>query len=283
METVSVHDLLLDRGLNPRLGGVDQEVVELYAGMFADVVWPPIMVDKASRKLLDGWHRVEAAQRAGVYSLPVHWVEAKEEELFAHAVKFNLGHGLRLSKEERLKAVARLAQEGWTPERITEFLGCSLGLVKQAEEAENLRVRFKVKSHPAASLPTETLAEVARLDPIDHEGVADIICEVEATPSDVRRTVRAMKKELVATDEDIRRAMLDPEFVKMRRKAAEANAGGWLMNFATVIDQMEASQISISSTEHAAAVNLFRRMRSWADRQLVALGEEKALSLEGTV
>jgi ParB-like chromosome segregation protein Spo0J len=251
--------------------------------MFSEVVWPPIMVDMASRKLLDGWHRVEAAKRAGVYSLPVHWVESKEEELFAHAVKFNLGHGLRLSKEERLKAVARLAHEGWTPERIVEFLGCSTGLVKQAEEAESLRIRFKVNNHPAAVLPTEILAEVAKLDPVDHEGVADIICDVDATPADVRRTVRAMKKELVATDADIRRAMMDPEFVKMRRKAAEANAGGWLQNFATVIDQMEVTQISISSAEHAAAVNLFRRMRSWADRQLVALGEEKALSLEGTV
>ncbi len=282
MDTVSVNDLVLDRALNPRLHGVDQEVVEFYAGIYQEVVWPPIAVDKATMKLLDGWHRVEAAKRAGVYSLPVLWVESKDDEQFAHAVKFNLGHGLRLSREERLKAVAKLAREGWTPERIVEFLGCTPILVKQAEAAEDLRSHFRATQHPGAMLPTESLAEVAKLEPVDRDGVAELICEVEAAPADVRRAVRAIRKELVESDADVKKALMDPEFVKLRAKAAEAAGnGGWLYNFAGVLDQMEASNISISSTEHDAAVALFKRMRGWADKQLLALGAQDALSMEG--
>jgi ParB-like chromosome segregation protein Spo0J len=282
LDTVSVNDLIFDRALNPRLHGVDQEVVEFYAGIFNEVVWPPIVVDRATNKLLDGWHRVEAAKRVGVYSLPVLWVDAKDDELFAHAVKLNLGHGVRLSREERLKAVAKLAREGWPPERIIEFLGCTPILVKQAEQAEDLRVHFRVANHPGAMLPTETLAEVAKLEPVDRDGVAEIICDVEAPPADVRRAVRAIRKELVESDADVRKALMDPEFVKLRQKAAEAIAnGGWLYNFASVLDQMEASQIAISSNEHDAAVALFRRMRSWADKQLLTLGAQDALSMEG--
>lgn len=281
MDTVSVNDLVLDRALNPR-GGVDQEVVEFYAGIFHDVVWPAIVVDTATMKLLDGWHRVEAAKRAGVYALPVIFVEAKEDELYALAIKLNMNHGLRLSREERLRAVAKLGREGWTTERITEFLGCPASLVKLAEGAEDMRARFRAQQHPASMLPCETLAEVSKLDPVDMNDVADIICELEAAPADVRRTVRAIKKELVETNEDIRRAMADPEFVKLRQKAAEASEGGWLMSFATVVDQMESTNIKVGSGEHEAAVALFRRMRAWADRQLVALGAESGLSLEGT-
>ncbi|OPZ87511.1 MAG: Transcriptional regulator NovG [bacterium ADurb.Bin429] len=172
MDTVSVNDLVFDRALNPRAHGVDQEVVEFYAGIFEEVVWPPIVADRATKKLLDGWHRVEAAKRAGAYSLPVLWVDAKEEELFAHAVKLNLGHGLRLTREERLRAVAKLAREGWTPERIVEFLGCTPILVKQAEQAEDLRAHFRATQHPGAALPTESLAEVAKLEPVDRDAVA---------------------------------------------------------------------------------------------------------------
>ncbi len=218
MDTVSVNDLVFDRALNPRAHGVDQEVVEFYAGIFEEVVWPPIVADRATKKLLDGWHRVEAAKRAGAYSLPVLWVDAKEEELFAHAVKLNLGHGLRLTREERLRAVAKLAREGWTPERIVEFLGCTPILVKQAEQAEDLRAHFRATQHPGAALPTESLAEVAKLEPVDRDAVAEIICDVEAAPADVRRAVRAIRKELVETDADVKKALMDPEFVKLRQR-----------------------------------------------------------------
>ncbi|HOF87120.1 MAG TPA: ParB/RepB/Spo0J family partition protein [Armatimonadota bacterium] len=282
MDTVSVNDLVFDRALNPRAHGVDQEVVEFYAGIFQEVVWPPIVADRATRKLLDGWHRVEAAKRAGIYRLPVLWVDAPEEEFFAHAVKLNLGHGLRLTREERLKAVAKLAREGWTPERIVEFLGCTPILVKQAEQAEDLRAHFRATQHPGAALPAESLAEVAKLEPIDRDAVAEMICDVEAAPADVRRAVRAIRKELVETDADVKKALMDPEFVKLRQRAAEAAAGGgWLFNFASVLDQMEASQISIASGEREAAVALFRRMRGWADTQLLALGAQDALTMEG--
>ena len=160
METISVHDLLLDRTLNPRLHGVDQEIVEFYASIFKDVVWPPILVDRATHKLLDGWHRMEAAKRAGVYEVPVQWVDAQEDDLFALAVKANLGHGVHLKKEERYKAIARLQREAWSNERIAAFLGCSGAMVGKTEKAEDLRIKFKVAAHPGVALPIESLIEV---------------------------------------------------------------------------------------------------------------------------
>jgi len=280
VETVSLHDLVLDRALNPRLHGVDQDVVEFYAGIFADVVWPPILVDRATRKLLDGWHRVEAAKRAGIYSLAVQWVEAKEEELFALAVKANLGHGIRLSREERFKAIARLQREAWTPERITEFLGCSAGMVAKTEKAEDLRIKYKVHDNPAARLPTETLVEVVRLPEEFRDEVAELACEVEATCSDVRRAVRGVKQGVVVATADIKRMMTDPEYAKAKLKAATpANSGDWLMTFATLVDQIETAQVSLNPLERDTAVQLFVRMRNWANRNLVSLGVEQHPSL----
>ncbi len=275
METVSVHDLLLDRTLSPRRGGTDPEVVEHYAGIFKEVIWPPILVHRPTHKLLDGWHRVEAAQRAGVYALAVQWVDAKEEELFALAVKANLGHGVRLTREERYQAIARLRRESWTEERIAETLGCSLGMVNRTEKAEDLRIKFKVSDHPGRMLPIESLVEVVKLPPEYHDEIAELACEVEAAPADVRRAVRALKKGEVEATQDIRRVMTDPEFAKMRHDTKPSmEDGNWLITFGSLVDQMERNALSISPVEREAAMSLFRRMRKWADRQLTLLGDD---------
>ncbi len=277
MDTVSIHELVFDVNLNPRQRGVDQEVVEYYATIFKEVIWPPVMADRATRKLLDGWHRVEAAKRAGVYTIAVQWVDAKEEDLFPLAVKFNLAHGVHLSKEERLKAIIRMMREGWTHERVAEFLGCSMGLVASAEKADDLRGKLKVHDLPGAALPMETLAEVAKLDYIFHEEIAELACDVEAKPGDVRRTVRAIKKGDIESDEEIRRTMTDPEYLKARANALPALEadGDWMMTFATLVDRMETRQLTITPLERDAAVALFHRMRTWADRQLALLGAEE--------
>lgn len=276
MDTISINDMILDRSLNPRLHGVDQEVVEFYASIFREVIWPPVLVDRATHKLLDGWHRVEAAKRAGVYTIPVQWVDTKEDELFALAVKANLGHGVRLTKEERYKAIARLQREAWPSERIVEFLGCSPSMVNKTEKAEDLRIKFKVADHPGVVLPTETLVEVTRLPQEYYEDIAELACEVEASPADVRRAVRAIKKGEAETPQEIRRMMTDPEYAKARKGGMPSlESGNWLMTFATLADQLETTQISITPMEREAAVTLFRRMRTWADCQISRLGAEE--------
>lgn len=277
MEMISVHDLLLDRALNPRRQVPDQEVVDYYASIFADVIWPPILVHRATHKLLDGWHRVEAAKRAGVYQVPVQWVEAKDEELFALAVKANLAHGVRLTREERYQAIYRLQRESWTPERIVEVLGCSVAMVDRTEKAEDLRIKFKVQGHPGVALPTESLVEVTKLSPEYYDEIAELACEVEAEPADVRRAVRAIKKGTVDRPEEIRRVMTDPEYAKTLMNPLNAlDNGNWLLTFATLIDQMEQNSFSITPVERQAAVALFRRMRGWADKQLALLSSDDA-------
>lgn len=274
MDMISIHDIVYDLSLNPRLNGVNDEVVEFYTTIFREVVWPPLLVDRATHKLLDGWHRVAAAKRAGVYSLAVQYIDAEEHELFAWAVKANLGHGVHLKKEERLKAIARLQRDSWSNERIKDFLGCSGAMVKNTEKAEDLRIKYKVANHPGAALPTETLVEVNRLAIEYQDDIVELACELEAAPADVRRTVRAIKKGEVENPIEIRKTMADSEYLKARR-AAQIPAlaeGNWLMTFATLADQLEASQIAINPTEREAAITLFQRMRSWADHHLALLG-----------
>jgi hypothetical protein len=189
------------------------------------------------------------------------------------AVKANLAHGLRLTKEERLRAIIQLTRDSWTNERIAEVLGCGMGLVNRAEKAEDLRIKFKVHDHPGASLPCETLVEVASLPPEYHDEIAELAVDVEADAKDVRRAARAIKKGVVDTADEIRRAMTDPEFAKMRLSQAGKSGESWLMTFATLVDQMEGSQMAIQPAEREAAVALFRRLRMWSEEQLVALGD----------
>jgi hypothetical protein len=153
-------------------------------------------------------------------------------------------------------------------------------MVGRTEKAEDLRIKYKVQSHPGAALPIESLVEVIKLPPEYQDEIVDLACELEAAPADLRRTVRAVKNGEVETPQDIRRTMTDPEFLKARKAAMpDLQDGNWLMNFATVIDQMESAAFSITPVERDAAVSLFRRLRGWADRQLSLLGEEESLPL----
>jgi hypothetical protein len=83
--------------------GVDLEHVEA----LAEVVdrWPPLLVHCPSRRLIDGQHRLAAARRVGVESLPVAWWHGEPELLFGIAVGRNATHGLTLNRAERRAAV----------------------------------------------------------------------------------------------------------------------------------------------------------------------------------
>ena len=192
----------------------------------------------------------------------------------------NLAHGVKLSKEERFLAIIRLMREAWTPERIAGVLGCSMGMIGRTEQAEDLRIKFKVEDNPAQHLPVESLFEVTKLPPEFQAEVAELAMEVEAEPADVRRAVRAIKKGEVEDTEKIRRVMTDPEYAKSLQKAVPTlDDGNWMLSFATLIDSMETQTFAITPMERDAAVNLFHRLRTWADRQLGLLGGN---SSEGT-
>ncbi|MEU8891642.1 transcriptional regulator [Streptomyces sp. NPDC048442] len=93
-------------GYSPRLRGEDTEHVARLAEL--DEELPPILVERATMRVIDGMHRIMAASANGHESIGVRFFDGAAEEAFLLAVRSNTAHGLPLSREDRRAAAQRI-------------------------------------------------------------------------------------------------------------------------------------------------------------------------------
>ncbi|TDQ00309.1 ParB/RepB/Spo0J family partition protein [Labedaea rhizosphaerae] len=104
VELVSIESLV--PGDSPRLEGVDEEHCRRLAEMDSTV--PPILVHRQTMRVIDGMHRLRAAQLSGADTIRVRFFEGDEQEAFIWAVKENIAHGLPLTLADRTAAAHRI-------------------------------------------------------------------------------------------------------------------------------------------------------------------------------
>ena len=116
---VVLDDLILDESVWPREGLNEervQEFTELYASDGMEALPPLVVTDpfgnEQSRSLTDGWHRVEAARRAGLINLlALEQIAETDEDAFLQAVRFSAVSSLPMTRAEKRAAVDRLLRE----------------------------------------------------------------------------------------------------------------------------------------------------------------------------
>ena len=94
---------------------------------------PPIVVHRATMRVIDGVHRVAAAKRRGRKVLEAIYFDGTEEEAFALSVRLNATHGLPLSLADRKAAAQRILMRngGWSDRFIATVVGLSHGTVAE--------------------------------------------------------------------------------------------------------------------------------------------------------
>ncbi|MGN2637844.1 ParB N-terminal domain-containing protein [Nocardia takedensis] len=70
--------------------------------------FPPIIVRRATRQIIDGWHRLHAARLRGEQTIAAVLFDGDATEAFVLSVKVNAAHGLPLSLTERKAAALRI-------------------------------------------------------------------------------------------------------------------------------------------------------------------------------
>ena len=115
----------LSAGRSPRTGGHDEEVVRLLAE--SDRPWPPLLVRRETYQVIDGAHRLLAAQLRGDETIEVRLHDCDEADAFVLAVRANIAHGLPLSLRDRKAAAARIIESrpAWSNRRIALATGLS--------------------------------------------------------------------------------------------------------------------------------------------------------------
>src|SRR5215471_2409113 len=96
----------LHMGRSPRDRGIDHTHVALLAEVPES--WPPIVVSRRDRAVIDGQHRVAAAKQLGIKRLRAVYFDGSPDDAYVEFVRCNVGHGLALSLDERRAAVRRI-------------------------------------------------------------------------------------------------------------------------------------------------------------------------------
>ena len=127
LEWVALSSLGLEDRLRP---GVPSHVRQL-----AEVLdrCPPVIAHRGTRRLLDGFMRVDAALTLGWEAVPVRWVEGHAAELLELSMQANASHGLPLTVDQRRAGVEQLLRlrPSWSNARIALAAGTSESLVRR--------------------------------------------------------------------------------------------------------------------------------------------------------
>lgn len=186
----------LKAGDSPRLDGESVDHISLLAEV--GVRWPPIVVHRQTMRVIDGMHRLRAAQLRGDQSVEVEFFDGDADEAFIAAVRANITHGLPLTLADRKAAAQRIL--GSQPHRSDRWIGQTTGLaagtvaairrrtgtaglqgpsrlgrdgrVRALDAAKGRwRAQQEIRARPDASL--REIANVARISPATAKDVRD--------------------------------------------------------------------------------------------------------------
>lgn len=185
-------------GLSPRKHDPDPDLVSVLAEILEGV--PPIVVQAPSLRVIDGVHRVLAAQSRGWTSLKAQLFHGDDVAAAIEAVRCNVTHGKPLTSSERADAASALLSQvpGWSDRRLGQTCGlspktiarlrCRLGIEQPA-----FRVGCDGRERPADA--NETRRRVAAA--VQDDPVASIRKLALATGAS-QGTVRSVKEKLAS-------------------------------------------------------------------------------------
>jgi hypothetical protein len=123
VKTVKTESLVLDFTLYPRDEVSAQNVAALVEAYTLGNPVPPILVEAKSRRVVDGFHRVNALKKMGRTEADVVEKTYKNDgELFADAVRLNAAHGRAFDSDDRKRAVIKLSEFGFDAAATSEIV-----------------------------------------------------------------------------------------------------------------------------------------------------------------
>lgn len=141
---------------SPRLAGEDIDHVRLLAESKA--MLPPIVVDPSSMRVIDGMHRLRAAELRGEEQVEVRFFGGDERDSFVFSVRANIAHGLPLSLADRTAAAARIIRSHpqWSDRAIAATVGLAaktVGAIRRRSTEENPQLNAPRLNAPQLNAP----------------------------------------------------------------------------------------------------------------------------------
>ncbi|WP_409464574.1 streptomycin biosynthesis protein [Amycolatopsis sp. GA6-003] len=174
-----------------RVAGVDDE----HAGVLAklDVRLPPIIVHRPTMRVIDGAHRLRAAELGSRQLIEARFFDGDARDAFVLAVEANTANGLPLSLTDRKAAAGRIIlshptrSDRWIAQ-VTGLAATTVGAIRRCSSVEDARSNARVgrdgRLRPLDSSAGRRLAgELMRADPA--RSLRDIARAAGIAPSTV--------------------------------------------------------------------------------------------------
>lgn len=214
---VRLGDLRLED--SPRSSGEDMEHVHLLADV--DGPLPPITVHRATMRVIDGAHRVRAAQLNGSDDIEARLLDCPGDSAFVLAVRANITHGLPLSHADRAAAAARIVacHPDWSDRAVAAVTGISDKTVCR------IRSRSLAEGAPGGRQSDKRLGRDGRSRPLD-SGLRRLqaAAMINDKPAAGLREVARATGLSTATVHDVRRRLMRGEDPVPGRYRATASA-----------------------------------------------------------
>ena len=186
--------------------------------------WPPIVVTE-DNMLVDGHHRVAAAEQLGLDHIAAVVFKGSRADAYVEAVRSNISHGMPLTLSERRRAGVQIlaVHPTWSDRRIAGCCGLSAKTIKRLRDEAGTfedcrsacrrahRRDGRVRPVDAGALRASIVAELERCP---DASLRTIAASVGASPE----TVRSVRNQLRA-DGDNPNAPIEP--------AGEDDARAW--------------------------------------------------------
>jgi ParB-like chromosome segregation protein Spo0J len=116
-------------GDTPRVDGESPDHIRVLAEAQAPL--PPILVHRQTMRVVDGMHRLRAAQLNGTPTIEARFFDGGADAAFIAAIEANAAHGLPLTLADRKAAAARIIASGqqYSDRAIARITGIAAGTV----------------------------------------------------------------------------------------------------------------------------------------------------------
>jgi hypothetical protein len=164
MKTMKAAEIVLDFDLYPRNNIDTGNVRGISDAMKAGITLPPVLIDKLSKRCVDGFHRVKAKLREdknGILDV-IEKKYANEKDMFLDAMRYNSSHGARLDMCDRTRCTI-IAERLSIP--INIVAGAlhmpidKLGELKNTRTATNNRLTIPLKHTVSRGFHGKTLTD----------------------------------------------------------------------------------------------------------------------------
>ena len=153
MSKIAIGKLVFDFDLYPRSDVDSHNIAYMSQAEDAGVEFPPVLIDKKSKRIVDGFHRVKMYRQKYDDNYQIEVIEkiyGSEKEILLDAIRCNASHGKMLSRHDRVRCILQSEKMKLKIDEVASALSMTVEKIKElkTERVGELRVGRTVQSVP---------------------------------------------------------------------------------------------------------------------------------------